>query len=48
VADIYEEYYRLKELRQNENWREMLDAPVTDETVTEEVSGNTDENNTIQ
>ncbi|MBQ5782263.1 MAG: hypothetical protein IIV99_02620 [Oscillospiraceae bacterium] len=32
VADIYQEYYRLKELRQNENWREILENPPVTET----------------
>ena len=33
VRDIYNEYYRLKELRQNENWKDMLETSPADETL---------------
>ena len=42
VRGIFEEYYRLKELRQNPDWREMIDenAVISDENTAEAVGGN--------
>ena len=40
VRGIFEEYYRLKELRQNPDWRELI---IAEENATEAVE-NTDEN----
>lgn len=48
VADIYEEYYRLKELRQNENWRELLEQEQTEDTAAEEQAVSVDQAQTQQ
>ena len=37
VRDVFVEYYRLKELRQNENWRKLIE--LEQETVTDETTG---------
>ena len=47
VADIYEEYYRLKELRQNDNWRDLLDAPAEEE-IEEQTEISENENVVVQ